>query len=400
MATNALMQRSSVMARRVHTTSSPCVRFTRLYSSRPLVDKYALPAASEQKSQAVILNAIRSRNPNTIWKKYNDLEASNQLNSLTSELHSLTLRSIKPKNSKAYSEAELAVVKDRLFHVYDKMKASNIPIDVRDYNHMLNFFGRARDYATCGRLWQEMTRTTTPNVYSYNLYMYAAVRSGQTSKAFDTLKEMREANVEPNLFTYDTLLKAHGSSGDLVKMDKLFADIFIKPNKSQGVTRPSFLSSIATSPTPKPSSTTFTALLDAHGSKGNVDGMMHIYQNMMPSFAVKCDLQAYNTIIRWCCHHGQVGVAKKIFFDMERAGVKPNVVTFNYLVKHEALKQGRAGAAHQMMQLMQRIYNIRPIQSMYHALIKAHTKRNRTDAAVDLYKEWQTGQMGTITHRS
>lgn len=391
MASNALMQRTLAVGRRAHTASSSCVKFTRSYSSRPMVDKYALPAECDQKSHGVILRAVRSRNPNIIWKKYNELDNSQQLKSLSTELHSLTLRSIKPKNKKAYTQQELEVVKDRLFDVYDKMKSGTVPMDIRDYNHMLNYFGRAREFTTCSRIWNDLTFTTTPNIYSYNLYMYAAVRGGQASKAFEILQTMREAGIEPNLFTYDTLLKAHGASGDLVKMDRLFSEIFTKPNNATNDR--SFLSNIAKSQTLQPAASTFSALIDAHGSAGNIDGVLHIYQNMIPSFGVKCDVQTYNRLIRWCCQYGQVATAKKIFFDMERSGVKPNVVTFNYLVKHEALKQGRAGAAYQMMELMQRIYNVRPIQSMYNALIKAHTKRNRLEEAQDLHREWQTSQM-------
>ncbi|KAH8555617.1 hypothetical protein BGW37DRAFT_406540, partial [Umbelopsis sp. PMI_123] len=327
-----------------------------------------------------ILQALRTRNPNTIWKKYNELEASDELKSLSTELHALTFRSLKPKNRKAYSTKELEVVKERLFHIYDKMKATGIALDVRDYNHMLKFFGRARDFATCSRIWQELNRATSPNIYSYNLYMYAAVKGGQSSKAFEILDSMRYANVEPNSFTYDTLLKAHGASGDLVKMDNLFADVFVNSKRASG----SFLSSIARSKSAKPSTSTFTTLIDAHGATGNIEGLMHIYQNMMPQYNVKCDIKVYNALIRWCCQYGQIATAKKVFFDMESAGIKPNVVTFNYLVRHEALKQGRAGAAYKIMQMMQKIYNVRPLQSMYNAIIKVHIKHRRPEEAKEV----------------
>jgi pentatricopeptide repeat protein len=218
--------------------------------------------------------------------------------------------------------------------------------------------------------------------------MYAAVRGGQSSKAFEILDNMRSANVMPNTFTYDTLLKAHGASGELIKMDNLFADIYVKSKKASE----SFLSSIALGKNVKPSTATFTTLIDAHGTTGNIEGMMHIYRNMMPQYSVKSDIHVYNALIRWCCQYGQIATAKKIFFDMESTGIKPNVVTFNYLVRHEALKQGRAGAAYQIIQLMQRIYNVRPLQSMYNAIIKVHMKHRRPEEAKEVFREWQTGQ--------
>ena len=388
MATNALFKRTFLVGNRVHTLSPSCKKAYRLYSSRHAFDKYALSSATENKPQSTILQALRTRNPNTIWKKYSELEASDEIKSLTTELHALTFQSLKPKNKKAYTTKEMEVVKERLFHIYDKMKATGVSLDVRDYNHMLKFFGRARDFATCSRIWQELNRANTPNIYSYNLYMYAAVRGGQSSKAFEILDSMRSANVMPNTFTYDTLLKAHGASGDLVKMDNLFADVYVKSKKASE----SFLSSIAQSKNVKPSTATFTTLIDAHGTTGNIEGMMHIYRNMMPQYSIKSDIHVYNALIRWCCQYGQIATAKKIFFDMESTGIKPNVVTFNYLVRHEALKQGRAGAAYQIIQLMQRIYNVRPLQSMYNAIIKVHMKHRRPEEAKEVFREWQTGQ--------
>jgi pentatricopeptide repeat protein len=381
MASNALLQRTSAVGRTISHRKFASIRALRQYSAT--VDKYALPhASSGQPSHESMLHAVRTRNPNTVWKKYKDIDKSDDLDILTKGLHSMAFRSIKPRNPKAYNEDELEVVQDRLFHIYDRMKAKNIPMDVRDYNHMLNVFGRSRDFATCSRIWQDLERTTTPNLYSYNLYMFAAVKGGQASKAFEILTRMREKKITPNRFTYDTLLKAHAAAGDLRKMDKAFAELFVQPNNQASK---SYLSRIHSSPIPKPATTTFNALIDAHGTAGNIDGILHIYQNMMPSFNVR--------LIRWCCQHEQVATAKKIFFDMERAGVKPNVVTFNYLVKHEALKQGRAGGAYKIMDLMQRIYNLRPLQSMYNALIKVHIKRNRTEQADDLYREWQSNRM-------
>lgn len=384
-----MLQRTTVAGRTFPARKLISTKFPRHYSA--IVDKYALPrATSGTASHDSMLNAVRTRNPNTVWKKFKEIDTSDELASLTKSMHSMTFRSIKPRNPKAYNEEELEVVQGRLFHMYDRMKAKNIPMDVRDYNHMLNVFGRSKDFVTCSRVWQDLERNSTPNLYSYNLYMFAAVKGGQASKAFEILTKMRENNITPNRFTYDTLLKAHAAAGDLAKMDKAFTELFVNP-KAQAIK--SYLSRIHISPSPIPATSTFNALIDAHGSAGNIEGILHIYQNMMPSFNVRCDVQTYNRLIRWCCQHEQVATAKKIFFDMERAGVKPNVVTFNYLVKHEALKQGRAGGAYKIMDLMQKIYNLRPLQSMYNALIKVHVKRNRTEQADDLYREWQSNRM-------
>ncbi|KAI9314630.1 hypothetical protein BX666DRAFT_480758 [Dichotomocladium elegans] len=406
-----LSSRTSFTMRFAHT--SPALRL------RPL----ATPALA--KSTRSLRDAIRKRNQNAVWDAYTALVQDNKSLLIPSEYHSMVLQSFRLKTMVAYGPEQISSTKDRIQFVLEQMAAAHISPDVRDYNHLLDFYSRVGDWDACTKVWraleaaQDYTSLTglAPSTYTYNLYMRAAILTDNTDKVFDILQMMKNAGVTPNGFTIDTLIEAHGKLGDIKGVNRVFAEAFkAQPHAHSATSQPqrkkstfSFWTFNTTSPDAlaghvkavlqqsgvkqlRPTAHTFVSMIDAHGRKGHLRSIDHVYNTLLAEYKIKPTLDIYNSLIRWYCQHSQVDSARRIFFDMERAGIKPNVITFNYLFRHEALRHQNPWRAEGLMELMRKIYNLEPVQSMYRALIKVYNKKNREEDADRLFQAYMASK--------
>ncbi|KAI7871829.1 hypothetical protein BDF14DRAFT_1962203 [Spinellus fusiger] len=384
-------------------------------SSHGLWHPYRMRHANPQ-SRAInaFLAAIRNGREENIWKAYMFLNSTKQLSSLTPEQHSMTLRSFRLKSQVAFGPEEVKKLKKRLLFVLGTMDKNGVQLDVRDYNHVLEFFGRIGDWNTCCDYWHRINSDEKglwdvhPDAFTYNNYMYAALKSKKPVQVFNILGMMRKANVQPNEYTYTTLIKAHGMLGDIKAADDVFRTFFHSTATSPSKSFFSFaiftkfsgslqkylldMDSINSSPPPtlvSPSIHTFIALVDAHGRNGNLKGLEYIQNTMLPAANIQPTPQFYQHLVRWYCKHSDVESATAVFGVMEKQGMTPSISTFNYLFRQQAHKGRQVKKAEMILDYMKHIYNLSPLPSMYRSLIKIHLKHNREDKVHRLYDDYK-----------
>ncbi|KAG0166617.1 hypothetical protein DFQ28_003030 [Apophysomyces sp. BC1034] len=350
------------------------------------------------------LTATQSGNKNAVWNMYLDLNAKQQLPLFPPTYHSLALRSIHARKSRRSNNKNVHQKDDpnyRLHFVLENMKATNYKLDIADYNHLLEFYGRNHDWTTCTAYWQQMASSATStnvqrNLASYNIYMCAAIRCKKPERVFDILASLMASGYQPNTHIYTTLIKAYARLGQPKEADRIFQNAFSeKPSVSQPSSCSQQIALYHRSQdynrnSHRPTTHTFNALIEAHGRQGNLQGLTYIYEKMMPVFLVQPDVNVYNSLIRWFCVHGEPETARRIFSDMEKSTVKPNHKSYSSLIHYGAIKGYQLKSTEALLEHMKEKYDLKPSASMYRVLIDAYVKAEDEEAAGRLRSEYES----------
>ncbi|CDF35933.1 unnamed protein product [Chondrus crispus] len=89
-------------------------------------------------------------------------------------------------------------------------QGGNSHLSVRDYNRRISNYARRRDLNGALRTLDELDRTpkVSRNLFTYNAVINALVMCSQHARADEFWREMQDSGIEPNLVTFNTMLKS------------------------------------------------------------------------------------------------------------------------------------------------------------------------------------------------
>lgn len=140
---------------------------------------------------------------------------------------------------------------------------------------------------------------------SWNHYQNNAV-AGMNDDSWS----VRYARCKPNLVTYNSMMKACGGAPERVRS-------LMREMKTLSLV---------------PDVKSWSILLDAYGTKGDLEGSLAALQEMKAS-GFKPDLIVYTALMKACVQANQPDKAFEIFSEMKASGVRPNAVTYNTLLR-------------------------------------------------------------------
>ncbi|KAJ7514015.1 hypothetical protein O6H91_23G022500 [Diphasiastrum complanatum] len=161
-------------------------------------------------------------------------------------------------------------------------------------------------YAKCGDLSETQIifdKLLKKNVVSWTTLIGAYAQHGNKKNAIELLKKMQGEGVRPNKITYVSILEAFSSPVDLSEGKVIHSEI-----RNSG-----FQFDLVVD----------TALLNMYGKCGSPDDARRIFDDMRER-----DEIAWNAMIAAYAHPGHGKNAIQIFYEMQKTGVKPTVVTY------------------------------------------------------------------------
>ena len=210
-----------------------------------------------------------------------------------------------------------------LMNILAKSGELDKPPDIIAYNVALDCWAksRAKDAVTKASLFLErmVKDGVNPDVFSYNILMRAMNRTGNIQDTESIFAKMQDAGVEPDVTTYNTLLDTWSKSG-LREAPARMANLFSALKENSGI---------------EPDLVTYNIMLHFYSKSGKSQRAEALLDEMcQPGSVVKADSISFNTVISaWSrSRHPDAPQRAEIILDkMLAAGekIRPNSITFN-----------------------------------------------------------------------
>eukprot|EP00252_Welwitschia_mirabilis_P008627 TRINITY_DN205_c0_g1_i8.p1 TRINITY_DN205_c0_g1~~TRINITY_DN205_c0_g1_i8.p1 ORF type:complete len:723 (+),score=109.97 TRINITY_DN205_c0_g1_i8:136-2304(+) len=181
------------------------------------------------------------------------------------------------------------------------------------YNVTMKALRRGRQWDLIEDLIQSMAeKGIDPDNFTYSTIINSATRCGLPNKAIEWFERMIEAQCLPDGVTYNAMIDAYGKAGKVQEALSLY-----ETAKADGW---------------RPGHITYASLLRMYSICGNVDGALAIFKEMKDS-GVKSDLIVYNNMLSVLMNAQKPALLKSIYEEMLAQGLKPNEVTLTYLLR-------------------------------------------------------------------
>lgn len=184
-------------------------------------------------------------------------------------------------------------------------------------------------------------------VGDYNAVLAAYARNGNARKAEQLLKEMIEADIEPDVISYNCILDSWKQSREAGAAERAESILnTMKKNFDKGTSKV------------KPNGRSYSSVASAYIKSKREDAFMHAQRllSLAEQQGAAKDTYLYNAVLDALASSGQPGVAQKaqkILFEMEERGII-NTVSYNTVIKAWRFSDHK-DAAHRAKQLLDRM---------------------------------------------
>jgi pentatricopeptide repeat protein len=232
-----------------------------------------------------------------------------------------------------------------------------------------------------------------PTAFSITPMISLYAKVGDTSKADDLFKTMKEEGIKRNVTTYNSLMKCH--ENDTSKVDHLFARMIkdgIKPDvytystmikafsKELDKVEKLFLEMIEKRI--DPNVVIYNTMIDVYAKNGKLEQAIEIFASMKRE-GIKPTVITYNTMIDVYAKNGKLEQAIEVFASTKKDEVKFNVVTYATMIDAYA-KNGKLEKSVEVFASMKRD-GIKPDVYIYNTMIDAYAKNGQLEKSIELF---------------
>ncbi|EFJ06515.1 hypothetical protein SELMODRAFT_430583 [Selaginella moellendorffii] len=255
------------------------------------------------------------------------------------------------------------------------------------------------------QLYKEMqTLSITPDSKTYNTLIQAAGEAKATEKALELYQSLTKVGLSANSFTFDLLLKCLGSGGRLKVALQVYNEARAAGITLYTSTYNFLIGACATAPQPnaerawafyeemksknlKVNALTFINLISASSKAADNAGVMKAFQLMKElDYTKSITTTTYNQILESASIANTLEDALKIYYEMKKAGYKPNVSTYSSLIsaciRNKDFKQAQTLEEEEFKNV-----DVSLNQSVLHSLIRAYGDADKWEDSVRIFRD-------------
>ncbi|OUM57383.1 hypothetical protein PIROE2DRAFT_55224, partial [Piromyces sp. E2] len=225
---------------------------------------------------------------------------------------------------------------------------------------MIAAFGRSHQLVKALTYFEEMKQANLePDIFTYNTLIDVYGKNKELSSAVKIFNEMKEKKIKPTLATYNILISAHGLNEDPKGAKQWFDQVMNDPSLSAN-------------------EITYSNIMDAYARVGDVENTLK-YLNEMLSKKITPSLGHYNSLVLVYTKVGNIEKATKMLKEMKSKGMEPSPHIYSLLMNAYGENDDISGASEILNN-----HPKKPGRSMYHTMIQLYGKRG------NLIESWKT----------
>ncbi|KAJ8770810.1 hypothetical protein K2173_021457 [Erythroxylum novogranatense] len=226
---------------------------------------------------------------------------------------------------------------DQALRTYEQMGQFGASRTVISFNALLSACTRSKLYGKVPVLFNDVLSKygVLPDSVSYGILIKSYCEAGMPEKGVERLREMEEKGVEVSAVTYTTLVSAFYKKGKSEEAERLWSEMVQKGCELDVAAY---------------------NVKVMHAQSGEPEKVKAIMDEM-GSLGLKPDTISYNYLIISYCKSGMMEEAEKVYKSLEEYGCKPNASTFRTLV-HYLCKEGEYEKGYKIFKESVRVHKI------------------------------------------
>ncbi|GAV59995.1 PPR domain-containing protein/PPR_2 domain-containing protein [Cephalotus follicularis] len=238
-----------------------------------------------------------------------------------------------------------------------------------DFNEMdslmlITAYGKVGDFNMAEKVLSYMNKKGyAPNVVSHTALMEAYGKGGRSSNAEAIFRRMRSSGPEPSALTYQLVLKIFVEGNKFKEAEEIF-DSLLDEEKSPM----------------KPDQKMFHMMIYMYKKAGSYEKARKLFA-LMAECGVQQSTVTYNSLMSFGNNYKEVS---KIYYQMQRAGLRPDVVSYALLIN----AYGKARREDEAFAVFEEMLNagVRPTHKAYNILLDAFAISGMVEQARVVFK--------------
>eukprot|EP01018_Ginkgo_biloba_P019499 Gb_13599 [translate_table: standard] len=252
--------------------------------------------------------------------------------------------------------SEAALEQGKQIHVY--VFKTGFESDVFVCSILLDMYAKCMSLEDAQGLFDKMPKH---NVVSWTTMVAGYAQHGQVEKSVKLFYQMQSAGMEPNQFTFASVLMACASLATLEGGKQVHA-CTIKTRFEADVS-------------------VGNALVDMYAKCGNIDKSREVFDRM-----ANRDVVSWTAMIAGCAQNGCGKEAIQLFEQLQHEGMKPDPITFVGVIS-ACSHAGLVDEGYRYFKSMSQDYGIVPREEHYNCMVDLLGRAGRLDEAVDFIDE-------------
>jgi len=204
---------------------------------------------------------------------------------------------------------------ERVWDVYQEMRASNMELTVATYNALVDACARCGELGRMEPLLKDMVEQgIEPNVITHSTVLKGYCQQGRLEKAFELMEQMKKtAKVRPDEVSYNTLLDGCARRGLYERGMAILEEMH-----EAGV---------------KPTNFTLAVLVKLANRSNRLPQAFELCEAMQKRYGFKPNVHVYNNLMQACIAHRKTQRALEVFEKMVWEKVRPDVRSYTLLLR-------------------------------------------------------------------